>query len=235
MTLLEVMIAISIFIAAILCATSTLMSTITANRLMTANATANAAILSQKEAIQEIAASDLDAPAAAIVRRYAELAEIGSTADDNGIAVGPNGAAVARLRWDAANRGLVFTFEIPGPAESVRDGAPFNRGFGEMLIYLDETGVPVNWNDLGSSGGGSIGAGNGYDINGDGVIANRLTPAAQTALANGDFASFNAAVEPLRLPIDITIQYFTDATHSELFYDTTRRSVFVGLNTAWME
>ncbi len=68
MTLLEVMFAISIFIAAILCAVSALMNTIRANRLMTANATANAAILRQKEEIQEIAASGGDAPAAASVR-----------------------------------------------------------------------------------------------------------------------------------------------------------------------
>ncbi len=235
MTLLEVTFAISIFIVAILCAMSALMSTITTNRLMTANATANAAILRQKEEIQEIAASDIDAPAAAIVKHYAELADIDSASGANGIAVGSNGSSVARVRWDADNRGLVYTFEIPGPADSIADDAPFNRGFGEMLIYLNETGVPVDWNDLGESNAGSVGGGTGYDINGDDTIENHLTEGAKNDLANGNFESFNAAVGPVRLPIDISVRYFTDAAHSKLFYDTTRRSVFVGLSTAWQD
>jgi prepilin-type N-terminal cleavage/methylation domain-containing protein len=252
MTLIEVILAMGIFAIVILWTLSTLMSAITTNRILTANVTANATILQQQEELQEIASSDIKSPAAAIIRHYASLAEIitipppdeddedeenNAPPDygDNGILVGPNGQSVPKLHWDEDDRGLVYTFAIPGPADSIADDAPFNRGFGEMLIYLNEEKVPVNWSDLGDKDGVSAGAGTGYDINGDQTIKNALSADAKSDLENGDFDAFDDSVEPHRLPVDITVRYFTDASHSRLYFDTTRRSVFIGMATAWQD
>jgi hypothetical protein len=177
-----------------------------------------------------------EAPAAEIVEYYATRATIGGSGSDDLIPVGPNGANVQRLRWDGDNRGLVYTFEIPGPAEAISGDASFQRGYGELLLYLNEEAVPVDWSDLGDHAGDvPDGSESGYDINNDKTIANKLTASAKSALERGDFKGFKADVEPLRLPVDITVRYFNDPAHSEPLYDSTRRSVYIGLTTEFTE
>jgi prepilin-type N-terminal cleavage/methylation domain-containing protein len=204
MTLIEVLIAMGIFTTVILWTLSTLMSSITTNRILTANAAANAVILEWREEIQEANAATPDD----LVEYYALL---NGGWNDSEIAVGKNGTAVKQVRWDEQNRGLVYTFAIPGPSETVSGGGTFNRGYGEILIYLNEASAPGA-------------AGTGYDINGDKTIANVF----DAGSSGTDVDAVLAAVKPLRLPIDITVKYFTDASHETPYFETTRRTIFTG-------
>ena len=245
-TLIEVIFAMGIFVTGLLWTLSTLMNAIETNRILTASITANAAILHKREEIQEIAqaSADVDGPAASVIKYYASLAVIGSSDGENGLPVGPNGSRIPVLRWsDAADgdRGLIHTFAIPGPAESVSTDTPFNRGYGEVIFYLNETAVPVDsdtnsfWTDLGDGASGYSGTAAGYDINGNGSIENNLTSGAKAALAGGNYETLINAVEPFRLPIDITVRYFATAEHRRNYVDTTRRTVITGLRTPGSE
>lgn len=234
--------SLGVLVTTILWTFAAIMSSVAANNALAISITADAAILQKREEIQEIvkAASRGDGPALAIIRHFSTLATIGDATGDNAISVGPAGELVAKVRWDEGGdgaRGLVYTFAVPAPAESLNANTPYTQGYGEVIIYLNESAVPVDretnalWSDLGKYAADTSKDGIGYDIDGNGKIENNLSNTAKNALERKDVREFKQTVEPYRVPIDITVRYFRKTMNSQTHFETTRRMIVTGLGT----
>ncbi|MCC8166789.1 MAG: hypothetical protein LIQ31_11710, partial [Planctomycetes bacterium] len=174
MTLLELILAFSIATMAIIWTISSLFNAIAANRIMTANIAANAAILKQREEVMIIAHDGGKAArtdlVANVLEYYDELLAEGET-----LKIGPDDKEVDRVTFD--DRGFVVTFPIPKPGEAVDEDNLYTMGVGEMVIYLDEPAVPGTegisdfYVDLPAASQPDVARKDGYDLNGDGKVA----------------------------------------------------------------
>lgn len=249
MTLIEVVISISIFTIAILATMSAVFSAMATNRILTANVAADSAILAQKEEVFVAASgsktfsSSGERPKAALAWFLTDpqtgkvnLDMIGKTDGGHGIPVGPNREALPKLRL-LENVGLVYTFDIPGLSGVDVKGEPYDKGYGEMTIYLNENAVPegegiaIHWDDLGDNAGKTaqaVEASGKYAIYGDDQTRNRMSGLSVAKLR--DLFNHPDEYAIVSLPIDITIRYFTEPSQERLYYDTTRRVVVTGLS-----
>ncbi len=254
MTLIEVIMAMAIFTMAVVWTVSSLMSAIAANRITTARITANGAILDKREEVQMVArglygnASTANLPDA-VIKFYGD-----TLANNNsGSVVGPNGKlwkAVEAARQNLPRKpgdagtgavvGILHWFAVPGPSESVTDSddpnTVYQRGYGQMVVYLDEESVPTGgpedkfWADLGNNAKEGEGETEpGFDMNGDGEIS-RGGVRVNGAVLNPDAIIRDpVAAKVKNLPIDITIRYYRDPALTREYYETTRRVMITGI------
>ncbi len=244
MTLLEMVFAFAIATMAIIWTISGLFSAIAANRIMTANIAANAAILQQREEVMIIAHDGGKATKADLVANvleyYDEMLALGDKLD-----IGPYGTQVPRIKIDEDNRGLVYTFPIPRPGEAVDENNLYNMGYGEMVIYLREGAVPGNdtiatlYEDLPYNTKTGVTHTDGYDLNGDGTVADftftqggRLRKILRTPPQAGTVDNGTGGMWIQSLPIDINIIYFTGEDHNRLYFTNTRRIMITGVSGA---
>ena len=258
MTLLEVVISIAIFVVTLLWSFNGIFTGVAANRAASRQLSANSVIAAQLEQIQSIAnevarsaateAGDLlelrGERAQAVLKFYAnDLAVIDATHDDNGIALGPNGTIVPRVSIDNGAGTLVYRFAVPAPGKPLRSTGGsaepgtteiYGSGFGEILIYLNETTIPpenlvwlgqesheaVLWESL---EGPVEKVGKEYDLNGDGVIA----------AANSGIYSAADVMEPKDLGmtfavLDILVHYFDSPAHEREVTTVGQRVLITG-------
>lgn len=255
MTLVEVVLAMAIFSITVLWTLSTLMGVVAANRITTSGISANATIRAMAEEVQSVAVDWLELNqgkfgvygdrAAAVLHYYAT--EYGSL-DANGFKT-EREDRVTNVTFDSGNARLVVRFSIPEPGASPystestkskeavlpKPAKAWDRGYGEMVLYLHEEDVPTNhdstilWEDLGSQGGdrtrsgANVASRSGFDINGDGVIKDFAVDAGDLKTAAGI-----SKLGVVSLPIDINVYYFRDRIGGRLMYDATRRLVITG-------
>lgn len=139
---------------------------------------------------------------------------------------------------------LTYYFGVPGPGDASRisnDGelegqVMSSRGVGTMVIYLDEQSVPpaeevdsnwaFMWKDLGVE---KERIQKGFDMNRDGHIDNKridgTTREKITQALLNDAEDFDEEVDIVQVPIDITITYFTNETHTGQELSLTRRII----------
>ncbi len=240
MTLLEMVFALSIATMAIVWTISSLFNAIAANRIMTANIAANAAILQQREEVMIVAHDGGQAArtdlVANVLEYYDEL-----LAESNTVNLGPDGAAVRQVEIDP-ERGLVYRFPIPKPGEAVDPDNPYAMGYGEMVMYLRETAVPGSegleefYEDLPYSPKTPVAANPGYDLNGDGRVRDftfaqggRLRKILRTPPGIDFVDSGTGSMWIQSLPVDINVYYYADAGHRRDYFETTRRILITGV------
>lgn len=256
MTLLEVMLAIGMFTTALIWSMTGIYSSIAANRAVSRELSGNLAINTQVEEVQAVineasraAASsnsgDLlsqhGAKAQTLVKYYGtKLAKVGSTAGDDGLAIGANGAVLPRVEIDNTLGALVYRFPVAAPGESARVDVQssssagklnmYDKGLGEMRIYLDETKIPtrkiqdlVSWGGIGGSPVEQ--ATLVFDLDGDGKIAAHNGGVfTEYDLANPDKigAGLKEAV------IDVLVRYYNNAAHTQEISTVERRMFVAG-------
>ncbi len=254
MTLIEVIMAMSIFTMAVVWTVSSLMNAIAANRITTANITANGAILGKREEVQMVArgmygnAASASLPDA-VIKYYGDIL----AKDTKGSVVGPDGNLWRKVEPALRNLprkpgdpgsgdvvGILHWFAVPGPSDSVdqadNPASVYQRGYGQMVIYLDEEAVPPGgadpefWKDLGNAGPPPAGGVEpGFDLNSDGEISKGGVRVNGTVRKPEDIIRDPVEAKIKNLPIDIIIRYYRDPDLKREYFETTRRLMIAGI------
>ena len=232
MTLLEVVLALGILMVVLTTVLLLFMDVVRMNRTVAMQVTAGQSISGQLEELRSVAIDNATGHdgimARALVAYYAD------TFSGENIAIGPNGTSIPRVELDAAGGRLIYRFWVANPGESRRFVAAGDRtfnpskvGIGEMSVYIKETAMPPSsgsgaiWEDM-AAGGTTVSSG--FDINGDGTIADWAPPANLNTVKGDGFLK-----NIQQVPVDITITYFSDAKHQAQIYSVTRRMVMASI------
>ncbi len=249
-TLIEMMIAMAVVTVVITGFLYVLMSAHAANTSLAASMTANAVLRAQEEeavAAAAAGASTLGA-ARALVVYYGTIAPLGSTEDDESLPIGPNGDRVPMVRLENSNNELVYRFAVPEPGDFHRktknaaggyDRVFYDRGIGEMRIYLNESAIPpkrvvqgsfapsgavttnaagntISWTQLGENPGATD----------DGELRDAAEDVF-TGTVDAD-ALKNPPEELTRVFADITVTYYADPAHTRRLSLNERRVLVTG-------
>lgn len=240
-TIIEMMIAIAVVVTVLLGFLYVLMSAHNANTVLSASMTANAVLRAQEERALAAAALNADlfdgSYARAFVATYGTLPPLGSasTTLQEQLPIGANGTNMALVAFQNGNRELVYRFAVPEPGDFYRkdqatnDPIYYDRGFGEMRIYLDESTIPdLNrvegsfgqpaanqpaWTQLGDNPG---------DAANDGTLNNLFVGGANEAALRNPPAGLT------RVFADLTVRYFSDPTHTRPITVNERRILVTG-------
>lgn len=231
MTLIEVVLSLALLAALLTSTMMLLLGVVRQNRVIAMEITAGKAINEQLEELRS--AGNDNAVANNGFMSQGVVAYYADSFKSETIAVGPNQTPLPRVELDTAGGRLVYRFWVSPPGESRRFVSSDNRNFnpsplglGEMSIYLQETsvhpiaGAAAIWEDI---GGGETLA-DGFDMNQDGKITAWTTAPASL----GEVASSRYLDEFRQVPVDITVTYFSDASHRAQTYSVTRRAIVAG-------
>lgn len=242
MTLIEVMVAITIFATSLLWAIQAIFGAVATNRALMASMTGNSVIRGQIEELYGVAMDNVekfgDFAQAAIFYYGSEIATPNSGASGDVLAIGPSGSNVSRITL-TSNGILTYRFVVPAPGESMRalstamhdvgttlnagQMVPYRRGIGEMVFYLNESLMPGDATDPSSSGSSPLWTPLGLNTSADN---NRITPVSGPFttgdLRNPDDKGFT------RVFVDVTVTYFSDDTQQREIFTNTRRVLLNG-------
>lgn len=251
-TLIEVMLAMGIVAIVMAAFLQILMSVHRSNTAIAASITANSAIRSLADEALAVATENAHRFDGNFARAFVN--HYGASLPALDLPIGPNGSNVPRIRREFINNrlALTYTFAVPEPGSFSRyvstqpwsngaaDGQliPYQYGIGQMVIYLNESGMPAGNLDGSLSseapavnGGGqpvmwiTEGARNGEP--GDGILQN-----APGVVISGTADLVNPPQGLNRIFADITVTYFEDAAHTRTLAVNERRILIIGsLNT----
>lgn len=245
-TLIEVMIAMVIITIVAIGFLYVLMSARNANTVLTASMTANSVLRAHAERALAVAAANADlfegSRARAFVAAYGSLPPLGPPKPDieEQLPIDANGGNMELVELQNGGKELVYRFAVPEPGDFYRKDAAtdepiyYDRGFGEMRIYLDESRIP----DLKVTEGsfappvaaGAAGAdtawaqlgGNPGDAASDGKLENLFPGTINAAAVRNPPASLT------RVFADLTVTYFSDPGHTRRLTVNERRILVTG-------
>lgn len=242
MTLIEVMLAISIFAASLVWAMQAIFGAVATNRVLMAGITANSSLRAQIEELYGVAMDNVerfgDFAQGVIFYYGTQVADPNSSATADTLPIGPNGTRISRISLDSSGI-LTYRFVIPEPGEMKRalvdtnhDGLaleqgeliPYRRGIGEMVLYLDESLMPADPTNPGSSSVSPLWQTLGdNNSSGDNM---RVTPV-NGPFTKGDLRNPDSLGFP-RVFADIRVTYFSDDRHTKEIFTDTRRVLING-------
>lgn len=246
MTLLEVVFACGLFALLMTFAIRIMASDIQVNRLTAMQIAANNSVRAQIEEIMTVSRDNIGHDAAGDLAKAA-VYYYGNNFKNQKLRIGPGKTELDRVLIEGGDK-LVYHFAVPEPGGAGRaaldmaaeaqkgERLPSARAVGRMVVYLSELAVEhacfdgdgwnVMWKDIGKGNPDVASLDKGFDLNRDGKIDNtKLDGTPRGAVTWAALENPRANLDVLQLPVDVSVIFYTDASHTREVYRLLRRVV----------